>query len=107
MLIENWLSSQLSHSWRLVLLIMVAGLLISWSRYGAILREAKFARIVSVAAWVVISADIVAALAYLVLPEYFDHIEQHVVEAALNAHHGLPLYPDWSRGEGAYGMLYG
>jgi hypothetical protein len=59
------------------------------------------------AASVVICVNVVAALVYFVLPQYFDHIEPHVVITALNAHQGLPLYPDWSRGEGAYGMLYG
>ena len=87
------------HSWHLALLIMATGLLLSSSRHRA--------NIISVAASVVISLNLVAALIYLVLPQYVDHAEASVVIMALNAHNGLPLYPDWSLGEGAYGMLYG
>jgi hypothetical protein len=87
------------YSWHIALLMMATGLLLSSSRYRA--------QIISVAASVVISVNVVAALIYFVLPQYSDHIEPHVVITALNAHQGLPLYPDWSQGEGAYGMLYG
>jgi hypothetical protein len=78
--------------------MIAAGLLLS-SRYRA--------NAVSIVASVVIGMNIVAALIYLVLPQYYDHVESHVVIMALNAHNDLPLYPDWRLGEGAYGMLYG
>jgi len=100
-------TAQGEYFWVLVLSMMATGLLLSSSRYGVVLREARFAHIISVAASVVISANVVAALVYLVLPQYFDHAEPQLVITALNAHQGLPLYPDWSRGEGAYGLLYG
>ena len=54
-----------------------------------------------------IGVNVVSAIVYFVLPQYVDHIETHVVITALNAHEGLPLYPDWNKGEGAYGMVYG
>lgn len=87
-----------AHPWSIALLIMATGLVLS-SRHRA--------NIISVAASVVISLNVVGALVYFGLPQYADHIEPHVVITALNAHQGLPLYPDWSRSEGAYGMLYG
>jgi hypothetical protein len=94
-------------SWGLAVFIMVTGLLLSSTRSGTMLREARFANIMSAVASILISINIVTLLVYLVLPQYFDHVEPQVVITALNAHQGLPLYPNWSRGEGAYGLPYG
>jgi hypothetical protein len=93
--------------WNLALFIMAIGLPLSWSRYGKMLREARVGRTISFVASVVIGVNVVAAFVYFILPWYFDHVETQVVITALNAHQGLPLYPDWSRGEGAYGLGYG
>jgi hypothetical protein len=93
--------------WNVVLLSMAIGLPIALSRYGTVLRHARVARAIFFAASLVIGVYLSAALFYFAAPWYRDHIEPHVVITALNAHLGLPLYPDWSRGEGAYGLAYG
>ena len=49
----------------------------------------------------------IEALIYLFLPGYADHVEPSTVVNALNAYRGVTLYPDWERGEGAYGLPYG
>src|SRR6187551_1337171 len=42
-----------------------------------------------------------------VLPQFVDHITPQITAASWGLLNGQPLYPDWRRGEGFYGMLYG
>ena len=93
--------------WGIAVVIIVTGLLLYSVRSGTMLLKTRLIGIVSAAAWVLISIDILILLVYLSLPQYFDHIEPQVVIMALNAHLGLPLYPNWGRGDGAYGLPYG
>ena len=80
------------YSWHIALLVITAGLLLSITPHRTL--------IISGAAWILIGVNVAAALVYLILPQYYDHVEPHVVITALNAQRGLPLYPDWRRGEG-------
>lgn len=97
----------MTGAWYIATMATAFGLLLSSCRYGASLRAPGFARLSAIVATALIGGDVVAALAYLLVPQYIDHIEPQVIITALNAHQGMPLYPDWSKGEGAYGLLYG
>jgi hypothetical protein len=59
------------------------------------------------AAWVIVVISAVLAASYVLLPQYVDYVEAHVVVVAVDYLNGLPIHPDWTRGEGAYGVLYG
>jgi hypothetical protein len=91
----------------IALLVIVVGLLLFSTQHTAGPQFSRFADVSSATAAALIGVNIMAALTYFVLPQYCDWVEIDVVITALNAHQDLPLYPDWSKGEGAYSRLYG
>src|ERR1700680_4212139 len=98
----------LTKDWWFVALLMIGtGLALSASSVGAKFREERFKHAGYFLACAMIVLNLLAAIIYLFLPQYWNHVEPTVVITALNAYQGLPIHPDWSRGEGAYGEAYG
>jgi len=90
-----------------LLLLVFAALFLTRTLAAPVWDRPVTTRLVRTVSGVLVAVGVIAAIVYLFLPQYVDHIEAHVTIVALNWLAGMPIHPDWTSADGAYGMLYG